>query len=107
DAARPRPGREAVRPVEPPSPLMDQRAHAAGVLPAETSEGAHSRVHEGAACDDAQVPFVPGEFRPPRELVADRFRLEPLGPQHNEDDYDAWSSSIEHIRATPGFTDGR
>ena len=35
------------------------------------------------------------------------FLLEPLGPQHNEDDYEAWSSSIEHIRATPGYADGR
>ena len=33
--------------------------------------------------------------------------LEPLGPQHNEADYAAWSSSIEHIRATPGYPDGR
>jgi hypothetical protein len=24
-----------------------------------------------------------------------------------EDDHEAWSSSIEHIRATPGFPDGR
>jgi RimJ/RimL family protein N-acetyltransferase len=39
--------------------------------------------------------------------VADHFLLEPLGPEHNEDDYDAWSSSIEHIRATPGYADGR
>ncbi len=27
----------------------------------------------------------------------------PLGPEHNEADHLAWSSSIEHIRATPGF----
>ncbi len=27
----------------------------------------------------------------------------PLGPQHNEADYAAWTSSQEHIRATPGF----
>jgi hypothetical protein len=47
--------------------------------------------------------FVPDDFQPPLELGADRFLLEPLGPQHNEDDYDAWSSSIEHIRGTPGF----
>ena len=32
--------------------------------------------------------------------------LVPLGPQHNERDYAAWSSSIDHIRATPGFPDG-
>jgi RimJ/RimL family protein N-acetyltransferase len=53
------------------------------------------------------VAFVPDDFRPPPGLVADRFVLEPLGPEHNEDDYEAWSSSIPHIRATPGFTDGR
>ena len=29
--------------------------------------------------------------------------LEPLGVEHNESDYDAWSSSIRHILATPGF----
>jgi hypothetical protein len=32
--------------------------------------------------------------------------LEPLGPQHNESDHRAWTSSIEHIRSTPGFPDG-
>jgi hypothetical protein len=32
--------------------------------------------------------------------------LEPLGPQHSEADYAAWSSSIDHIRATPGYPDG-
>jgi RimJ/RimL family protein N-acetyltransferase len=36
-------------------------------------------------------------------LVRDRFELEPLGPQHNERDYAAWSSSMEHIRSTPGL----
>ena len=53
------------------------------------------------------MPFVPDDFQPPLELAGDGFLLEPLGPQHNEDDYDAWSSSIEHIRATPGYADGR
>jgi RimJ/RimL family protein N-acetyltransferase len=53
------------------------------------------------------VAFIPDDFQPPRRLVADQFLLEPLGPQHNEDDYDAWSSSIDHIRATPGYPDGR
>src|SRR5690349_5998674 len=58
-------------------------------------------------CDDVPVGFVPDDFDPPRGLAAERFLLEPLGPEHNEDDYGAWSSSMEHIRATPGFTDGR
>ena len=51
-------------------------------------------------------PFVPVDFVPPKSLVADQFVLEPLGPQHNRDDYAAWTSSIEHIRATPGYPDG-
>jgi hypothetical protein len=48
--------------------------------------------------------FVPVDFAVPDGLVADRgFRLAPLGPQHNEADYAAWTNSIDHIRATPGF----
>jgi hypothetical protein len=53
------------------------------------------------------VAFIPDDFEPPRGLVSDRFLLEPLGPEHDQDDHEAWSSSIEHIRATPGFRDGR
>lgn len=52
------------------------------------------------------VLFVPAGFEPPTSLVTDEFVLEPLGPQHNEADHEAWSSSIEHIRATPGYPDG-
>ena len=52
-------------------------------------------------------PFVPGDFAVPRELVTADFRLEPLGPQHNAADYEAWTSSMAHIRATPGYPDGR
>ena len=47
--------------------------------------------------------FVPDDFVVPRELVCEGFRLEPLGPEHNEGDYRAWTSSMSHIRATPGF----
>lgn len=50
--------------------------------------------------------FVPPDFDPPRELSTRHFRLEPLGPQHNERDHAAWTTSIEHIRSTPGFPDG-
>ncbi len=50
--------------------------------------------------------FLPAGFVPPKSLVTERFRLEPLGPQHNESDHAAWTSSIEHIRATPGYPDG-
>jgi hypothetical protein len=50
--------------------------------------------------------FVPGAFVPPTSLVTDEFWLEPLGPQHNAADHAAWMSSIDHIRATPGYPDG-
>ncbi|WP_109474144.1 GNAT family N-acetyltransferase [Ornithinimicrobium cavernae] len=50
--------------------------------------------------------FVPTGFEPPTVLGTEHFRLEPLGPQHNEADHAAWMSSIEHIRATPGYADG-
>ena len=49
--------------------------------------------------------FVPVGFDPPTSLTTDQFRLEPLGPQHNQADHDAWMSSIEHIRSTTGFAD--
>ncbi len=51
-------------------------------------------------------PFVPIDFDPPTSLATEWFRLEPLGPQHNEADHRAWTSSIEHIRRTPGYPDG-
>lgn len=53
------------------------------------------------------APFVPDDFAVPLILAGPGFRLEPLGPEHNEADHRAWMSSIEHIRATPGFPDGR
>ena len=51
--------------------------------------------------------FVPDDFAVPRSLACEEFWLEPLGPEHNEGDYRAWTSSMSHIRATPGFPDGR
>jgi hypothetical protein len=56
--------------------------------------------------EDRPRAFVPEGFAVPRELVTEDFRLEPLGPQHNVDDYQAWTSSVDHIRATPGFGSG-
>jgi hypothetical protein len=49
--------------------------------------------------------LVPEGFAVPRELRHKQFRLEPLGPQHNESDYAAWMSSIKHLQGTPGFAD--
>jgi ribosomal protein S18 acetylase RimI-like enzyme len=50
-----------------------------------------------------EQPFVPAGFVVPPAPATDRFKLEPLGPQHNDSDYEAWSSSVEHIHATPGY----
>ena len=47
--------------------------------------------------------FVPADFAVPHGLTTEEFRLEPLGPQHNTADYAAWTASIGHIQATPGF----
>lgn len=53
------------------------------------------------------VPFVPSDFAPPRSLDHPAFRLRPLTTDYNERDHAAWMGSIDHIRATPGFPDGR
>jgi hypothetical protein len=42
-------------------------------------------------------------FQPPLSVKGDGFVLTPLRVEHNEADLDAWSSSTEHIHATPGF----
>ncbi len=47
--------------------------------------------------------FVPAGFAPPAGLATAEFRLEPLGPEHNERDHAAWMSSIDHIHASPGW----
>lgn len=47
--------------------------------------------------------FAPDGFEPPLALAAEPFRLVPLGVEHNERDYAAWSSSVEHILASPGY----
>src|SRR3954465_11536141 len=51
--------------------------------------------------------FVPVDFDVPRRLETPQFVLEPLGPEHNDRDYDAWTSSVTHIHATPGWEDSR
>jgi hypothetical protein len=54
----------------------------------------------------ASKEFVPPDFDPPTSLVTEPLRLDPLRPQHNESDRAAWTSSVEHIRSTPGCPDG-
>ena len=51
----------------------------------------------------ASASFVPTEFDPPTGFTIGDLRLEPLGPEHNDRDYPAWTSSMEHIRRSPGF----
>jgi hypothetical protein len=53
------------------------------------------------------VPLVPADFAVPTRFATGPFVLEPLEPGHNERDHAAWSSSIEHIRATKGFAGQR
>ena len=50
-----------------------------------------------------RMPFVPDDFDPPRELSRQQFHLVPLDVEHNESDHAAWTSSIAHIRSTPGY----
>jgi hypothetical protein len=50
--------------------------------------------------------FVPPDFEVPLGIETPDFVLEPLGPGHNDRDYAAWTSSLEHVRATPGFSGG-
>ena len=47
--------------------------------------------------------FVPPDFDPPLTFDGPGFHLEPLGAEHNERDHEAWMSSIDHIRVTPGM----
>jgi hypothetical protein len=65
----------------------------------------HGKADRFTATYSAPVlePFVPADFTPPAGLRTAEFVLEPLGPQHNERDNVAWTSSLEHIQATPGF----
>jgi hypothetical protein len=53
------------------------------------------------------TPLVPEDFEVPEGLRTETFLLEPLDVRHNASDHAAWASSIEHIRATPGYPDGR
>jgi hypothetical protein len=53
------------------------------------------------------TPLVPEDFEVPEGLRTETFLLEPLDVRHNASDHAAWTSSIEHIRATPGYPDGR
>ena len=67
---------------------------------------ARRRQNEQSVCRVPPTDFVPPDFLVPTEAFLGDLRLVPLGPEHNAADYAAWTSSIDHIRATPGFPDG-
>jgi len=52
-------------------------------------------------------PLVPPDFSVPEPPSHPQFRFAVLGPEYNAADLDAWSSSIEHIHASPGFRGDR
>jgi hypothetical protein len=51
-----------------------------------------------------ELPFVPTDFSPPQPPLGAGFALIRLRLEHNEGDLAAWSSSVDHIHATPGFS---
>jgi hypothetical protein len=83
---------------------------AATAPPASPAHGggppATALLSTGSLAGVSAEPFVPDDFDPPRELELPEFHLVPLGPEHNASDHAAWTSSIPHIRATPGFESG-
>ena len=88
----------------------DIMAHAVDGRAAKRSISEKSWTPSGLAPD--AITIRTGEQRivvPPAlwylaDSTAEPFRLEPLGPQHNVADFSAWTASIDHIQATPGFT---
>ncbi len=48
-------------------------------------------------------PLVPEGFTVPGGLRTELLIIEPLDARHNVADHAAWTSSIGHIKATPGF----
>ena len=48
-------------------------------------------------------PFVEPDFEVPTAFESVEFTLVALRVEHTAADLDAWSSSVEHIHATPGF----
>lgn len=47
-------------------------------------------------------PLTPAGFVPPERIVTDQFVLRPLKYADAERDYDAWSTSIDHLRGVFG-----
>ena len=56
-----------------------------------------------AASNTPRGRFVPDDFSVPHGFLTEEFLLEPLTAKHNAQDFAAWTSSIDHIKKTPGF----
>jgi hypothetical protein len=54
----------------------------------------HSRLGNRRSTIGRVAEFVPPDFDVPHGLETPGFVVEPLGPAHNELDYDAWTSSM-------------
>jgi hypothetical protein len=50
----------------------------------------------------ADPAFIPDTFQPPAIYKTAKYQLVPLGPDLAKQDYDAYMSSIEHLRTTFG-----
>src|SRR6266853_526332 len=50
----------------------------------------------------AFAQLVPDSFQPPRSYMGKSFRLTPLGPDVAQLDFNAYMSSIDHIRSSMG-----
>ncbi|MBO0842699.1 MAG: hypothetical protein J2O46_05905 [Nocardioides sp.] len=51
-------------------------------------------------------PLVPADFEVPIPPTHEHFVFEVLGTEHNESDLEAWSTSIDHIHGSPGWSTG-
>src|SRR5262245_17130433 len=98
------------RPAAPRPPVTGPRDHTKE--PAGTADAQPRRAGPGAVGPRGRRStisrvdeFVPHDFDVPPRLETPQFVLEPLGPAHNDQDYDAWPSSVDHIHATPGWED--
>ncbi|MBL8177347.1 MAG: hypothetical protein JNK48_21910 [Bryobacterales bacterium] len=58
-----------------------------------------------AWAEGPKAAFVPADYAVPKEWKTSRYRLMPLSPAIVRQDYEAYMSSIEHLRST--FSDGK
>ena len=54
------------------------------------------------AASAAFAQLVPDTFQPPRSVIGKGYKLVPLGPDVAQLDFNAYMSSIDHIRASMG-----